>query len=55
LTAMPESRSNLAVLPVETSSTPNAPSWRAKSASPDLSVTLRIERVIFDIEEEKRF
>src|SRR5271157_1911810 len=46
---MPESRSSLAVPPVETSSTPNAASLRAKSTSPDLSVTLRMARWILDM------
>ena len=44
LTAMPESRSSLAVPPVETSSMPRPESWRAKSTSPVLSVTLRMAR-----------
>ena len=43
-TAMPESRSSLAVPPVETSSTSIAASRRAKSTSPVLSVTLKIAR-----------
>src|ERR1019366_10617398 len=38
-----------AVPPVETSSTPNAASLRAKSTSPDLSVTLRMARWILDM------
>src|SRR5450631_4490446 len=48
-TAMPESRNSLAVPPVETSSTPKATSLRAKSTSPDLSVTLRMARWILDM------
>jgi hypothetical protein len=46
---MPESRSSRAVPPVETSSTPKPASFRAKSISPDLSVTLRIARWILDM------
>src|ERR1700719_1347284 len=46
-TGIPESRSSLAVPPVEISSTPIAESLRANSASPVLSVTLRIARWIF--------
>src|SRR5271166_6424574 len=44
LTAMPESRSSLAVPPVEMSSMPSAASLRAKATSPVLSVTLRRAR-----------
>src|ERR1019366_8408437 len=40
---------SLAVPPVETSSTPNSASLRAKSTSPDLSVTLRMARWILDM------
>src|ERR1700723_6285 len=46
-TAMPESRSSLAVPPVEISSTPSLESLRANSTSPVLSVTLRMARWIF--------
>src|SRR6185437_13399335 len=50
LTLTPESRSSLAVPPVETSSTPITASLRAKSATPVLSVTLRIARwILWDI------
>src|SRR5258708_24925838 len=44
LTAMPDSRSSLAVPPVEMSSMPRPESWRPKSTRPVLSVTLRIAR-----------
>src|SRR5271169_1843387 len=50
-TATPDSRSSLAVPPVEISSTPNPESLRAKSANPVLSVTLRMARWILDIAE----
>src|SRR4029077_12715005 len=43
-TAMPESRSSLAVPPVDTNSMPRRESCRAKSTRPDLSVTLRMAR-----------
>src|SRR6266704_1795452 len=46
-TAMLESRNNLAVPPVEMSSTPIAASLRANSTNPVLSVTLRMARWIF--------
>src|SRR5580700_9364751 len=49
LTAMPESRSSLAVPPVEMSSTPRPESWRAKPTNPVLSVTLRTARWILGI------
>src|SRR5271156_874303 len=45
---MPESRSSLAVPPVEMSSMPRLESVRAKSTRPVLSVTLRMARWILE-------